>query len=148
MPDSGFRKNQLGIAGWLSGGRYGIERYAFTLHRLTGLAILAYFLLHILVGSARALGQEKWDAVMGFLDSPVFRYGEFLVYVAFAYHALNGVRLVMTELGIGLGVPRQPVFPYSNSVKRQRPLFVVVMIAAAVVVFLGGYDFFFSFSAH
>jgi succinate dehydrogenase / fumarate reductase cytochrome b subunit len=148
MPDSEFRKNQLGVMGWLSGGRYGIERYAFTLHRLTGLAILAYFLLHILVGSTRALGQEKWEAVMGFLSSPVFKYGEFLVYVAFAYHALNGVRLVMTELGFFLGVPRQPLFPYSHSIKRQRPLFVVVMIVAAVVVLLGGYDFLFTLSAH
>ncbi|UCF77717.1 MAG: succinate dehydrogenase, cytochrome b556 subunit [Candidatus Eiseniibacteriota bacterium] len=144
MPESGFRRNQLGLVGWLSGGRYGIERYAFTLHRLTGLAILAYFLLHILVGSSRMLGEETWNSVMERLDSPVFRYGEFLVYLAFAFHALNGLRLALTELGFFLGAPRQPVFPYTSSVRRQRPLFVLVMIVAAVVVVLGGYDFFFA----
>jgi succinate dehydrogenase / fumarate reductase cytochrome b subunit len=141
MQDSGFRKNQLGLMGWLSGGRYGVERYAYTLHRLTGLAILAYFLLHILVSSSRALGEGAWNTVMGYLDSPVFRVGEFLVYLAFAYHALNGIRLVATELGFFLGVPRQPVFPYSNSVKRQRPVLIVVMVVAAIIVILGGVDF-------
>jgi len=147
MPESEFRRNQVGLMGWLSGGRYGIERYAFTLHRLTGLAILAYFLLHILVGSSRMLGEETWNAVMERLDSPLFRYGEFLVYLAFAYHALNGLRLLLTELGFFLGTPRQPVFPYTSSVKRQRPVFVVVMVVAAIVVLLGGYDFFFHFPA-
>jgi succinate dehydrogenase / fumarate reductase cytochrome b subunit len=147
MPESEFGKNRLGLTGWLSGGRYGIERYAFTLHRLTGLAILAYFLLHILVGSSRMFGEETWNRVMKILDSPVFFYGEFLVYLAFAYHALNGLRLVLTELGFFLGTPRQPVFPYVSSVRRQRPLFVVVMIVAAIVVVLGGYDFFFHLPA-
>ena len=133
--------------GWLSGGRYGIERYAFTLHRLTGLGILLYFVLHIFVGSTRMLGEETWNTVMKLFDSPVFKYGEFFVYLAFAYHALNGLRLVLTQLGLFLGAPRQPVFPYTSSVSRQRPLFIVVMIVAAIIVVLGGYDFFFHFPA-
>lgn len=141
MQDNGFRKNRLGLMGWLSGGRFGAERYAYTLHRLTGLAILAYFLLHIFVSSSRALGEGTWDRVMGALGSPAFKVGEFLVFLAFAYHALNGIRLVATELGLFLGVPRQPVFPYSNSVKRQRPVLVVAMVVVAVIVVLGSVDF-------
>jgi succinate dehydrogenase / fumarate reductase cytochrome b subunit len=141
MPENKFIENRLGLMGWISGGRYGIERYAYSLHRLTGLGILAYFLLHILVTTSRLFGQQVWQTVMGFLESPVFKYGEFLVYLAFAYHALNGLRLVLTELGFFLGVPRQPVYPYTHSVRRQRPLLVLVMIVAAVIVLLGGYDF-------
>jgi succinate dehydrogenase / fumarate reductase cytochrome b subunit len=141
MPENKFLENKLGLMGWIWGGRYGIERYAYALHRLTGLGILAYFLLHILVTTSRLFGEQAWQTVMGFLDSPVFKYGEFLVYLAFAYHALNGLRLVLTELGFFLGVPRQPVYPYTHSVRRQRPLLVLVMIAAAVIVVLGGYDF-------
>jgi succinate dehydrogenase / fumarate reductase cytochrome b subunit len=141
MPENKFIENRLGLKGWISGGRYGIERYAYSLHRLTGLGILAYFLLHILVTTSRLFGQQVWQTVMGFLESPVFKYGEFLVYLAFAYHALNGLRLVLTELGFFLGVPRQPVYPYTHSVRRQRPLLVLVMIVAAVIVLLGGYDF-------
>ena len=39
--------NHLGIWGWLGGGSWGPERYLYTLHRVTGLGLLAYFLLHI-----------------------------------------------------------------------------------------------------
>ncbi len=141
MQDSGFRTNRLGLMGWISGGRYGVERYAYTLHRLTGLAILAYFLLHIFVSSARVLGEQAWETVMGFLSSPAFKVGEFLIYLCFAYHALNGIRLVATELGFFLGTPRQPLFPYSNCVKKQRPLLVAVMVVAAFIVIIGGVDF-------
>ena len=56
--------NRLGLWGWLGGGRWGIERYVYTLHRVTGLGILFYFILHILVTSMRVFGQEAWEATM------------------------------------------------------------------------------------
>ncbi len=34
--------NRLGILGWLGKGKWGLERYLYILHRLTGLAILFY----------------------------------------------------------------------------------------------------------
>jgi succinate dehydrogenase/fumarate reductase cytochrome b subunit len=37
--------------------------------------------------------------------------GEHLVFVAFAFHALNGVRLVLVELGFAVGKPLEPVYP-------------------------------------
>ena len=40
--------NRLGLWGWLGGGRWGLERYAYILHRVTGLGILLYFLIHML----------------------------------------------------------------------------------------------------
>ena len=58
--------NRLGLWGWLGGGRWGLERYLYTLHRLTGLGLLVYFLLHIVVTSSRALGRRpgkrRWGA--------------------------------------------------------------------------------------
>ena len=53
--------NHLGIKGWAIGGRWSFERYLYTLHRLTGLGILAYFLMHIFVTSARVFGPESWE---------------------------------------------------------------------------------------
>jgi len=138
----GYR-NKLGLMGWLSGGRYGIERYAYTLHRLTGLGILTYFIMHIFVTATRVQGQEAWESIMSTLEKPFFKIGEFLVFVAFAYHALNGIRLILTELGVFMGKPQLPVYPYKQSTLRQRPVLIVVMILAAVVIVAGGWDFFF-----
>ncbi len=132
--------NRLGIWGWLGGGRWGVERYAYILHRLTGLGILFYFLLHILVTNMRARGVYLW--VEGaLLDKPVFKAGEFLVFAAFAYHALNGMRLILVEMGVAAGKPIEPVYPYRTSLNVQRPLLIVVMILTAVVVAAGGYEY-------
>jgi succinate dehydrogenase / fumarate reductase cytochrome b subunit len=133
--------NRLGLWGWLGGGRWGAERYLYSLHRVTGLGLLAYFLLHILVTSSRASGKAAWDQAMGMVKGPVFTVGEFLVFVAFAFHAINGLRLVLVELGIGIGKPIEPVYPYKTSVDVQRPIAIVVMLAAAVLAALGGLNF-------
>jgi succinate dehydrogenase / fumarate reductase cytochrome b subunit len=132
--------NRIGLWGWLGGGRWGIERYAYILHRITGLGILLYFLMHIVVTSLRASGTYLW--VEGaFFDRPIFKFGEFLVFAAFAYHAFNGVRLVLVELGFAVGKPIEPVYPYKTSLGVQRPLLVLMMILAAVLFAAGGYEF-------
>jgi succinate dehydrogenase / fumarate reductase cytochrome b subunit len=131
--------NRLGLWGWLGGGRWGVERYAYILHRLSGLGILAYFLMHIAVTSLRVTGTYLWlDG--GLLDKPVFKVGEFMVFAAFAYHALNGVRLVLVELGFAVGKPIEPVYPYESSLNVQRPLLIVMMVLAAALIAAGGYD--------
>jgi succinate dehydrogenase / fumarate reductase cytochrome b subunit len=134
--------NRLGIRGWVVGGRWGFERYLYTLHRLSGLGLVAYFVMHIFVTSARALGPDAWQQTMDVVSGPLFRIGEYLVFAAFAFHAVNGVRLAILEHGFAVGRPIDPVYPYTTSVDRQRPLALVVMVVAAVIALWGGYDFF------
>jgi succinate dehydrogenase / fumarate reductase cytochrome b subunit len=141
MLDIQGHPNRLGIWGWLGGGKWGAERYLYTLHRLTGLGLLFYFLLHIFVTSARAFGPDAWKASMGRVSGGVFVVGEFLVFAAFAFHAFNGVRLALIELGFVIGKPIEPIYPYRTSVHEQRPLAVVVMLLAGVVLIAGGYNF-------
>jgi succinate dehydrogenase / fumarate reductase cytochrome b subunit len=141
MIENKGRPNRLGIAGWLGGGRWGFERYLYFLHRVTGLGLLAYFVMHIGVTSSRAFGEQAWAAAMGTVAGPLFRTGEFLVFAAFAFHALNGVRLALVELGFAIGKPIEPVYPYRTSVDEQRPLAIGVMILAAILVIVGGFGF-------
>ncbi len=133
-------KNRLGLWGWLGGGRYGVERYAYALHRLAGLGILAYFIMHIFVTGARANGPEQWERTMEFFQTPFFKAGEFLVFLAFAYHAINGIRLILVELAFMIGKPGLPAYPYSYSTLRQRPLLIATMVIAAVLMIIGGAD--------
>jgi succinate dehydrogenase / fumarate reductase cytochrome b subunit len=131
--------NRLGIKGWLAGGRWGLERYAYILHRVTGLGILAYFLMHVVVTSLRAKGIYLWTEG-GPLAKPIFKIGEYLVFAAFAYHAMNGIRLVLVELGFAVGKPIEPVYPYKTSLRVQRPLLIVMMVLAAVLLAAGGLE--------
>ncbi|MFH1219915.1 MAG: hypothetical protein V1694_05630 [Candidatus Eisenbacteria bacterium] len=132
--------NSLGVWGWLGGGRWGIERYAYALHRVTGLGILLYLLMHVFVTALRVRGIYLWTDGR-FLDQPAFRVGEFLVFAAFAYHAFNGVRLVLVELGFAVGKPFEPVYPYKTSLNVQRPLLLIMMLLAAVTLLAGGAEF-------
>ncbi len=147
MIESKGRPNRLGIVGWLGGGRWGLERYLYTLHRVTGLGLLLYFVLHIFVTSSRALGvglearKAWWDWAMGSVSSGIFVVGEYLVFAAFAFHALNGIRLALVELGIAIGRPIEPVYPYRTSVHEQRPLAIGVMVLAAILAVVGGLGF-------
>ena len=145
MLENKGRPNRLGVTGWLGGGRWGIERYLYTLHRVTGLGLLAYFLMHIVVTTSRAFGEQAWTRAMGTVSGPAFKVGEYLVFLAFAFHAVNGVRLALVELGIGIGKPIEPVYPYRTSVDEQRPLAIVVMVVAAIIAALGGVQFLESF---
>ena len=141
MLASKARPNRLGIWGWLGGGRWGAERYLYTLHRLTGLGLLAYFLLHILVTSSRALGEARWAQAMGAVSGPMFKVGEYLVFLAFAFHAVNGIRLGIIELGFGVGRPIEPVYPYKTSLDVQRPIAIGVLVLAAILVVMGTLNF-------
>jgi succinate dehydrogenase / fumarate reductase cytochrome b subunit len=136
--------NKLGVKGWITGGssRFGPDRYAYTLHRITGLAILAYFLMHIFVTGSRLHGEGAWNAAMSNFHHPIFKLGEFLVYLAFAFHAINGIRLVVVELGQAIGKPGVPAYPYSYSAMRQKPFLVAAMIVAALLMAAGGVNLF------
>jgi succinate dehydrogenase / fumarate reductase cytochrome b subunit len=136
------RTNNLGLWGWLGGGRYGLDRYAFSIHRITGLGILAYFIMHIFVTGSRLGGPERWERSMAFFGNPIFRFGEFLVFLAFAFHAVNGIRLIIVELGYMLGRPGLQAYPYGYSALRQKPLFVAVMVIAAALMIVGAADFY------
>jgi succinate dehydrogenase / fumarate reductase, cytochrome b subunit len=137
MSDVKHHPNRLGIWGWLGGGRWGMERYLYALHRVTGLGLLSYFLLHIIVTSSRAFSPQAWDRAMGMVTGQFFKFGEYLVFVAFAFHAVNGIRLALVELGFAVGEPIEPVYPYRTSVDVQRPLALGALAVALVLVAIG-----------
>lgn len=123
--------NRLGLKGWAWAGRYRIERYLYTLHRVTGFGLLLYITIHLALNGFRLGGTTTWESVMDFMANPGFKAGEYLVMAAFTFHALNGGRLILQHLGFTLGKPRPPVYPYVDAMRRRR--FLVWLVLAAVV---------------
>jgi succinate dehydrogenase / fumarate reductase cytochrome b subunit len=66
-----------------------------------------------------------------------------MLFAMAVFHAMNGIRLLVTELGFFLGKPKEPVYPYSTSIKRHRPLTFIIMGLAALIIILGGSSLFF-----
>jgi succinate dehydrogenase / fumarate reductase cytochrome b subunit len=130
-------QNRLGIKGWAWAGRYKIERYLYTLHRLTGLGLFAYITLHLVANGSRLWGEGSWESTMRFLSNPGFKVGEYLVIAAFIFHAVNGGRLMLQQLGFTLGKPKPPIYPYVDALRGRRSFMwisLVLIIGLAIYV--------------
>ena len=136
------RQNHLGIGGWVWAGNYKLERYLYILHRVTGLGILLFLLIHLTMTTVfRIQGQDVWEATMSILHNPWFKFGEYLVVVALAYHALNGLRLILQELGFLMGKPTPPIYPYRDSLRKKRPWTMAMIGIILILCLVFFYDF-------
>lgn len=115
IPTAPFRtRNQMWDA---------IGMWAWILHRITGLGLVFYILLHtILMGGSILSGKTGFDATLSVLMThPVFEILDILLIGAVLYHGLNGIRILMFDIGIGI------------SISAQRNIFWILMGAGAIV---------------
>ena len=108
--------------------------WAWVLHRVSGLAVLLFLLVHIVDTGFMMLGREVYNHAIDLYRQPLFRVGEVFVFAGVLYHALNGLRLIVIDfwdralpiqrqlwytvvaLSVGLMIPityimLKPVFP-------------------------------------
>ena len=136
------RQNYLGAGGWFWAGKYRPERYLYILHRITGLGLILFVIVHLIMTTFfRIQGQDVWESVMVLLHNPWFKVGEYLVAVAFVYHALNGLRLVLQELGLALGKPAAPIYPWKDSLRKKRPGTIVMIVFVVILAGVFLFDF-------
>ncbi len=98
--------------------------FAWMLHRLTGLALVGYLVLHVW-GLKSITNREAYNALITSYHAPIFKVGEFLLLGAVVYHSLNGLRIVLIDF-VG----------WSPNQKR---LFWTLGAVAAVLFGVGGY---------
>jgi len=143
---------------WLVPFRYGLERWSYTLQRITGFVVAVYFVAHIaetgyVVGGpsvwtvrpdALSYAERVWTDTVRFLSNPLFDTGLVVIGVMVAFHTINGVRLFLAHFGWGLGKPTRPEYPYRppSMSTLQRALFWI-SIAFSVFVALYAIDAFF-----
>jgi succinate dehydrogenase / fumarate reductase, cytochrome b subunit len=87
-------------AGTLYRGREGM--WSWVLHRITGVAIFFFLLVHILDTALVRVSPEAYNAVIGTYKTPIMGLGEAALVAAIGLHALNGLRIILidfTEFG-------------------------------------------------
>ena len=82
-------------AGTVYRGREGM--WSWVLHRITGVAIYFFLLVHILDTSLIRLSPEAYDAVIGTYKTPIMGLGEIALVAAIGLHALNGLRIILID---------------------------------------------------
>lgn len=71
--------------------------YSWLAHRLSGLAILAFLVLHVWDTSTAHYFPNFYEWTVSLYKIPLFGVGEILVAGAVFYHALNGVRITLLD---------------------------------------------------
>jgi succinate dehydrogenase / fumarate reductase, cytochrome b subunit len=81
--------------------------WAWILHRLTGLGLTAYILLHIVALTGLLKGEAAFNEEMRLFSSPLFLFGEWLLGALVMFHAINGIRIVLVDFGNGARYHKQ-----------------------------------------
>ena len=88
--------------------------FAWILHRLSGLGLIFYLLLHIWVISHLSGGEKSFDAVMHVFGNPLFKLLEVGLVGVILYHLFNGLRITLIDMGV--------------LIERQKMLYIIAVI--------------------
>lgn len=119
LPDPKPRRTTF--SGTLYRGNEGM--WSWVLHRITGVAIYFFLLVHVLDTALIRVSPEAYNAVMATYKNPIMGLGEVVLVGAVVLHAMNGLRIILVD-----------AWPWAT--KHQRTLFWVVV---GLVVLLMAY---------
>lgn len=108
-------------AGTLYRGKVGM--WSWVLHRITGIAIFFFLLVHIMDTALTRIDPAAYNAVMGAYKTVIMGLGELGLVAAILFHALNGVRIILVDF-------------WRKGTKYQNRMFWIV-IALSVILFAG-----------
>ena len=104
----------------------GVGMWAWILFRVSGLILAAYLFVHIgVISQGRVSGASTLDKLFETFDHPFLVFLDFMLVAAVLYHALNGVRVILMDLGVGI--------------RQNKVVFWVCMAVAAAVLWVFAY---------
>ena len=131
-------EHKEGIGGMANPGRYGIERVAYWLMRLSGLGLLAYFIAHIYETSNILRGHVGWTELLEMTSTPFFHIILAIVIGMCVFHTVNGVRVMLGHGGVGVGKPARPDYPYdpaSQNYRHKIGIYSAIVLAAFAMMY-------------
>lgn len=105
--------------GTLYRGREGM--WSWVAHRITGIAIFFFLLVHVLDTAVVRISPEAYNAIMGIYKNPIMGLGEAALVAAIVYHAFNGIRIIMVDF-------------WKDGPKNQKAMLWGVLVLWAVVM--------------
>jgi len=131
-------ENKEGIGGMANPARYGIERVAYWLMRLSGLGLLAYFVAHIYETSNILRGQVGWKEFLELTQTTEGHIFLALVIAMCVFHTVNGIRVMLGHGGVGVGKPARPDYPYepaSQNYRHKIGIYSAILLAAIATMY-------------
>ncbi len=89
------------ISAWFNPLKRSAGYLAFVLMRLSGIGLVVYLLLHMVVLANLLRGAAGWDAAVAFMSAPLFKLLDVVLIAGILIHMLNGIRVSVIGLGFG-----------------------------------------------
>ena len=127
-----------GIGGMINPTRYGIERVAYWMMRLSGLGLLAYFIGHIYETSNILQGKMGWQEFLDLTQTTEGHLFMTLVIGMCVFHTVNGIRIMFGHGGVGVGKPARPDYPYdpaSQNYRHKIGIYSAIILAAIAMMY-------------
>ena len=105
-------------AGTLYRGKVGM--WSWVLHRITGVAIFFFLLVHVLDTALVRVSPAAYNVVIATYKTPLIGLAELGLVAAILYHGLNGIRITLIDF-------------WSKGAKYQNQMFWVVMTITIVL---------------
>ncbi|MEK6832261.1 MAG: succinate dehydrogenase [Thermoproteota archaeon] len=131
-------EHKAGIGGMINPRRYGIERVAYLLMRLSGLGLLAYFIGHIYETSTILKGQVGWNEFLALTQTNAGHAILAIVIGMCVFHTVNGIRVMLGHGGVGVGKPARPDYPYipaSQNIRHKIGIYSAIIFAAIAMMY-------------
>ncbi len=106
---------------WFDVRRRRLGMWAYALNRITGIGLVVYLYLHLVILSQLLGGAASWDAFVSLARSPFFLTLDVVLIAGALIHGLNGLRVALIGFGIGL--------------KAHKTIFGALMFVAAIALF-------------
>jgi succinate dehydrogenase / fumarate reductase cytochrome b subunit len=97
-----------------------VGMWSWVLHRITGVAIFFFLLVHVLDTSLVRLSPEAYDVVIATYKTPIIGLAELGLVAAILFHAFNGIRIILIDF-------------WSKGSKYQNAMFWVVVGIAFII---------------
>ncbi len=112
-----------GPIGWFDPRGRRLGGWAFALNRITGIGIVVYLYLHLVILSQLAAGPSAWDSFVSLAESTPFLMLDVFLLAGLLIHGLNGMRVGLVGMGF--------------IVNRQKALLASLGIIGAIVLLIG-----------
>ncbi len=86
------------LAGTLYRGRESM--WSWVLHRIAGVAIFFFLLVHVLDTSLVRISPDAYNSVINEYKTPLLGLGELALVAAIGFHALNGIRIILIDFWV------------------------------------------------
>ena len=77
--------------------RGAIGQWSWVLHRLSGLGVVLFLVLHVIDTSWAVFYPAKYEIAIATYQTPLFTLGDFFLVAAVIYHAYNGLRIAILD---------------------------------------------------